>query len=826
MSQQQEQECGTEPSLTAAEELSMTSLSQTPTRKRRMGFHVQNLNKPSPATNTALKCTPSVVDELTSETMTEEEIYIDKCSNESSSFQERLGEIVEQYDKDYDLMLCIQRGISKLYRMEQIFPDRSSNIPLEEYYMRERTLIDERLIPDDFVTDTTFHFRDTHCEFRAFCPIVFQIIRNKFGIDERNFQKQLGGEAGAFTRMGTPGKSGAFFFYCPSMQYLLKTVSDEEYAFFLEMLPNYTRHITNNPQTLLSNYYSFFEVALRTGHKFRFVVMNNVFNTKLTIHRKYDLKGSTAGRAASEVERRKKCPVLKDKDIDIGAIQLIRESKLEFYERLQKDCHFLRDNEIMDYSLLLGVHDVSPTCEDFQDVYNHVIRRSKKQWTGEFYNCVASRDENQIYFFGVIDILQKFNSRKLMEKVVKSGVEKVKSKIKSKERMEKVSVANPLKYARRFEQFIKILCSKVTPSTFKLGSSKSFQKLDEAEEYYNMVVRENTHETNALFYRAVLYHTKFGNTWNALQDLNKSIKVNPTYSNVRSYLWRGLLYTELGEYDSAIKDFSKLIEMNPYCADAFLMRGVVYHQYLKQFQVAEKDYAKSLEINHNLSDPYKFSKMMRKTGLKPYNAYIQKGILYCDMGEKEKALLDFKRAIDAGKQYAASAYVEIGRLFEKYNDEKEALIHYSLAIEHDSKCSEAYLCRGLLYKVPEKAIEDFTKAIEYSPQLVSAYLHRGLLFSDSVGDMEAAVRDFTQAIVLNPVNPKLYIARGNLYQQLDRAKDAERDYIKAIDLDRNLIEAYTQLTSIYLTSSLRDVDKAQYWIDAKLNLLMGMNEGE
>lgn len=42
--------------------------------------------------------------------------------------------------------------------------------------------------------------------------------------------------------------------------------------------------------------------------------MRNVFSARLSVHTKYDLKGSTVDREASEKEREKPLPTLKDND--------------------------------------------------------------------------------------------------------------------------------------------------------------------------------------------------------------------------------------------------------------------------------------------------------------------------------------------------------------------------------------------------------------------------------------------------------------------------------------------------------------------------------
>ncbi len=719
---------------------------------------------------------------------------------------------------------------------------------------------------DDFVDDTIFHFRDTHSEVKFLCPIVFMKIREKFNVNSTQFERQLGGMAGAFTRMGTPGKSGAFFFYCPSMQYLLKSVNDEECAFLLDMLPNYVRHVSRNPKTLLSNFLSFFEVMTSHGQKYRFVVMNNVFYTNLPMDRRYDLKGSTANRAASEVEKRKKSPILKDKDIEVGSIKLTRESKLELYRRLQHDCKFLRENGIMDYSLLMGVHDVvmnsmsggggaadndtgdENSCHssdvmsechnntmttstdqgngdsgEFESIYQQVIVQNEKRWTGEFNNCVASRDGRNIYFFGIIDILQKFNGRKLIEKVVKTSMQKVKSKIKARDRPEKISVADPSKYARRFESFIKILCSEVSLDSFKLGSQESFMHLDEAEEYYNMAVRANSHDSTALFYRAVLYYsTILDNKWNAMQDLNKSIRLNSTASNILSFLWRGMLFFEQGEYEMAIRDFSRVIEMNPQCPDPYLLRGIVYHKGLKHYPLAERDYSRNLELNPGLGDPYGFSKIMSLFGLTPFNAYVQKGLLYNDMNERPKAIAELKKALDAAPSTKYRIHYELGKLYEQHGDVIDAMLSYGRSIEHNPTFFEAYYARGRLRKSTKRSIEDYTRAIELCPQFAPAYFYRGILYKDEFSEYESALADLNKYMKWEPNDVRALIARGECLSHLRRFNESEASFLRALELAPNQLDIYNHLTNLYATtdSPLRSNERAQYYVDAKLVIMM------
>jgi len=92
------------------------------------------------------------------------------------------------------------------------------------------------------------------------------------------------------------------------------------------------------------------------------LVMRSVFINKYKVHTKYDIKGSSVDRAATIKEKEKNLPTYKDNDLvsDGRLIQLGSEAKRLFMEKLTRDVTFLCDLKIMDYSLLIGIHEIKP----------------------------------------------------------------------------------------------------------------------------------------------------------------------------------------------------------------------------------------------------------------------------------------------------------------------------------------------------------------------------------------------------------------------------------------------------------------------------------
>lgn len=124
------------------------------------------------------------------------------------------------------------------------------------------------------------------------------------------------------------------------------------------ILPHYYKYITENPHTLLVKIFGMHRVKMyHLRRKIHFVIMGSVFDSPEEIHKIYDLKGSLVGREATPKER-DEGGVLKDKDLIIDGRKFHLGPKKEaFMAQIAKDARFLAKLNIMDYSLLIGIHD-------------------------------------------------------------------------------------------------------------------------------------------------------------------------------------------------------------------------------------------------------------------------------------------------------------------------------------------------------------------------------------------------------------------------------------------------------------------------------------
>lgn len=126
-------------------------------------------------------------------------------------------------------------------------------------------------------------------KFKDYAPQVFRALREFFKIDPADYLVALTGKY-MLSELGSPGKSGSFFYFSADYRFIIKTISHTEHVFFRRILRDYYEYVKMNPNTLLARFYGLHRVKLPHGRKIPFVVMGNIFPPNRDIHETYDLK--------------------------------------------------------------------------------------------------------------------------------------------------------------------------------------------------------------------------------------------------------------------------------------------------------------------------------------------------------------------------------------------------------------------------------------------------------------------------------------------------------------------------------------------------------
>lgn len=241
---------------------------------------------------------------------------------------------------------------------------------------RTNAKMDRELTDADFDAKHKFSFDITGNEltpsakydfkFKDYSPWVFRHLRAIFGLDPADYLVSLTSKY-ILSELGSPGKSGSFFYFSRDYKYIIKTIHHAEHKLLRKILRDYYRHVLDNPNTLISQFYGLHRVKIPYGRKIHFVVMNNLFPPHRDIHQMFDLKGSTVGRDLKEEDlATNPRATLKDlnwlrRDLHLEFDARIRQI---FLDQMKRDVALLQRLHIMDYSLLVGMHDIGKGNEE------------------------------------------------------------------------------------------------------------------------------------------------------------------------------------------------------------------------------------------------------------------------------------------------------------------------------------------------------------------------------------------------------------------------------------------------------------------------------
>ncbi|XP_013176522.1 PREDICTED: phosphatidylinositol 4-phosphate 5-kinase type-1 gamma isoform X1 [Papilio xuthus] len=416
------------------------------------------------------------------------------------------GEITYKKIQSSQIMASIQLGIQHAIGGLASKPER-------DLLMQDFMTVETTNFPHEGSNHTPAHHY-SEFKFKTYAPIAFRYFRDLFGIQPDDFLMSM--SSAPLRELSNPGASGSIFYLTNDDEFIIKTVQHKEGEFLQKLLPGYYLNLDQNPRTLLPKFFGLYCYQCNSKNV-RLVAMNNLLPSSVKLHQKYDLKGSTYKRKASKTERQKNSPTYKDLDFmeyHPEGIFLEADTYNALIKTMQRDCRVLESFKIMDYSLLVGIHnldeaqrektearkrtesgqsdgedDVEPKSsglnrtrseqgkEDFgmqvkrtqsinrQRLVAHSTAMESIQAESEPIDeeedvppggipARNARGERLLLFLGIIDILQSYRLRKKLEHTWKSMIHDG----------DTVSVHRPSFYAQRFLDFMGKTVFKKIPS--------------------------------------------------------------------------------------------------------------------------------------------------------------------------------------------------------------------------------------------------------------------------------------------------------------------------------------------------------------------------
>ncbi|UXI18493.1 protein farnesyltransferase/geranylgeranyltransferase type-1 subunit alpha-like [Sarcoptes scabiei] len=242
-------------------------------------------------------------------------------------------------------------------------------------------------------TTPAHHYSDF--KFKVYAPIAFRYFRDLFGIQPDDYLLSLCNEP--LRELSNPGASGSVFYLTHDDNFIIKTVQHKEAEFLLKLLPGYYMNLNQNPRTLLPKFFGQY-CYICGGKNIRFAVMNNLLPSFVKMHQKYDLKGSTYKRKANKYERKKESPTFKDLDFlehHPEGIYLEVETYNALIKTMQRDIRVLESFKIMDYSLLVGIHNLDLSAKEREEhMKNLTIEAATLELSKLNDNSVENKNES------------------------------------------------------------------------------------------------------------------------------------------------------------------------------------------------------------------------------------------------------------------------------------------------------------------------------------------------------------------------------------------------------------------------------------------------
>lgn len=306
-----------------------------------------------------------------------------------TSFREKYERISKTHD-DFLFAECFLLAVIK-----------SANewyLPQSEYKTGEDVL----QVPANLETRPLQTFKLTHGHtfgLKVHAPIAFARLRSLFGVSEELFAHSFSTESGLWCKRGAKANN---FFYTSNKNFIVRIITEKEAKFFKSTFDDYFKHMIANPKTLLCVICGLYTMSTSAvGQEMNVVILRNFFPTEKPLRHIFDLRGTTIGKTQTESDRDSAISL---KDLDFvhyyNGIPLSAGDRETTIKALEKDCEFLASHQMVDYSLVLGVH---------------------LPGNGNAPSPAAAKDEDAIVpFYGIVGLFTKYSLNRKLEQQVKS----------------------------------------------------------------------------------------------------------------------------------------------------------------------------------------------------------------------------------------------------------------------------------------------------------------------------------------------------------------------------------------------------------------------
>ncbi|KAH9633739.1 hypothetical protein HF086_008761 [Spodoptera exigua] len=205
---------------------------------------------------------------------------------------------------------CFRRNFKVLYDNNDFGIQHAigglASKPERDLLMQDFMTVETTNFPHEGSNHTPAHHY-SEFKFKTYAPIAFRYFRDLFGIQPDDFLMSMC--SAPLRELSNPGASGSIFYLTNDDEFIIKTVQHKEGEFLQKLLPGYYLNLDQ----------------------------------------------------ANKSERQKTSPTYKDLDFmehHTEGLFLEADTYNALIKTMQRDCRVLESFKIMDYSLLVGIHNL------------------------------------------------------------------------------------------------------------------------------------------------------------------------------------------------------------------------------------------------------------------------------------------------------------------------------------------------------------------------------------------------------------------------------------------------------------------------------------
>ena len=334
-------------------------------------------------------------------------IYISKLSViYSNNFIPEDGDAMSLLDKIKDVdgeqnqqfeSSAIKKFVSNFYISVCFCLEKSNSFPNIKYSELKGKMIDKsnnyvitqkkiakELPNSQLVNDTLIKSREKFSiQCVEYSPYVFNYLRQ---LDQVSNEMIISSMLPMNNKNGikeTEGKGGAFFINSDDYEFILKTITEQEYKIMMRLLHNnMVEYFKINNNSIICRIYGVYKIKIDTGllqsDEIYFILMKNVVGSFIeNLLCKYDLKGSSLNRKVGYENIDK--TVMKDLNFnEVEEVFLLNKAdSKKLLNICEKDSKFLCKSGIMDYSLFVA--KISLNNDEIKSLFGRDHRKATEK---------------------------------------------------------------------------------------------------------------------------------------------------------------------------------------------------------------------------------------------------------------------------------------------------------------------------------------------------------------------------------------------------------------------------------------------------------------